>query len=52
MVGDGRDEEEEEEGMMSKVITEDEGGKKSSEGGEGMCESSQGTHEVEARREA
>jgi hypothetical protein len=49
MVGDGRDKEEEEEGMMSKAITEDEGGKKFSEGGEGMCESTQGTQEVEAR---
>jgi hypothetical protein len=51
MVGDGLDEEEEE-GMMSKAITKDEGGKKSSESGEGMCESAQGTQEVEARRGA
>jgi hypothetical protein len=49
MVGDGR-EEEEVEGMMSKAITKDEGGKNSSKGGEGMCESTQGTQEVEAMR--
>jgi hypothetical protein len=52
MVGDGRGEEEEEEGMISKAITEDESGNKSFEGGEGMCESAQGTHEVEAKRGA
>lgn len=46
MVGGGREEEKEEaEGMVSTAIVGDEGCNESSEGGKGMCESVQGTHE-------
>jgi len=46
VVGGGREEEKEEaEGMVSTAIVGDEGCNESSEGGKGMCESVQGTHE-------
>lgn len=45
IVGGRREEEKEVEGIFSKAINDNESCKESSEGGEGMCESAQGTHE-------